>query len=85
VVGEGGNSIEVVTDRDIYYSDAPLTVQPVLDALRRETTFEEVVSGLDESNALLEARRCLSCGNCFDSDRGTDSDSTTTIARAAEA
>ena len=51
-----------------YYSDAPLTVQPVLDALRRETTFEEVVSGLDESNALFEARRCLSCGNCFECD-----------------
>ncbi len=51
-----------------YYSDAPLTVQPVLDAVRRETTFEEVVSGLDETNALFEARRCLSCGNCFECD-----------------
>ena len=51
-----------------YYSDAPLTVQPVLDTLRRQTTFEEVVSGLDESNALFEARRCLSCGNCFECD-----------------
>jgi 2-oxoacid:acceptor oxidoreductase delta subunit (pyruvate/2-ketoisovalerate family) len=51
-----------------YYSDAPLTVQPVLDAVRRQTTFEEVVSGLNESNALFEARRCLSCGNCFECD-----------------
>ncbi len=51
-----------------YYSDAPLTVQPVLDAVRRQTTFDEVVSGLDESNALFEARRCLSCGNCFECD-----------------
>ena len=24
--------------------------------------------GLDESNALFEARRCLSCGNCFECD-----------------
>jgi len=24
--------------------------------------------GLDESNALFEARRCLSCGNCFERD-----------------
>jgi len=24
-----------------------------------------VVQGLDETNALYEARRCLSCGNCF--------------------
>jgi len=51
-----------------YYSDAPLTVQPLLDAVRRETTFDEVVKGLDENNALFEARRCLSCGNCFECD-----------------
>ena len=51
-----------------YYSDAPLTVQPLLDAARRESTFDEVVKGLNESNALFEARRCLSCGNCFECD-----------------
>jgi 2-oxoacid:acceptor oxidoreductase delta subunit (pyruvate/2-ketoisovalerate family) len=51
-----------------YYSDAPLMVQPQLDAVRRQTTFEEVVRGLDENNALFEARRCLSCGNCFECD-----------------
>jgi 2-oxoacid:acceptor oxidoreductase delta subunit (pyruvate/2-ketoisovalerate family) len=51
-----------------YYSDAPETVQPTLDAIRRQSTFDEVVQGLDESNALFEARRCLSCGNCFECD-----------------
>ena len=51
-----------------YYSDAPPTVQPALDAARRASTFDEVVGGLDESNALFEARRCLSCGNCFECD-----------------
>ena len=51
-----------------YYSDAPKTVGPTLDLLRRETTFEEVKGGLDETNALFEARRCLSCGNCFECD-----------------
>ncbi len=51
-----------------YYTDAAQTMQPVLDDIRRRTTFEEVVSGLDESNALFEARRCLSCGNCFECD-----------------
>lgn len=51
-----------------YYSDAPQTVQPMLDAIRRSSTFSEVVSGLDETNALFEARRCLSCGNCFECD-----------------
>jgi 2-oxoacid:acceptor oxidoreductase delta subunit (pyruvate/2-ketoisovalerate family) len=48
-----------------YYSDAPRTVQPQLEAARRHSTFDEVVGGLDESNALFEARRCLSCGTCF--------------------
>jgi Pyruvate/2-oxoacid:ferredoxin oxidoreductase delta subunit len=51
-----------------YYADAPRRVQPQLDAARRATGFEEVVSGLDESNAIYEARRCLSCGNCFSCD-----------------
>ena len=51
-----------------YYTDAPKTVRPTLDIIRRQTSFDEVVSGLDESNALFEARRCLSCGNCFECD-----------------
>ena len=51
-----------------YYTDAPETVQNMLDVERRKSTFGEVVDGLDESNALYEARRCLSCGNCFECD-----------------
>ncbi|HVP01902.1 MAG TPA: NAD(P)-binding protein [Solirubrobacteraceae bacterium] len=51
-----------------YYADAPKTVAPQLDAVRRRSTFDEVALGLDESNALFEARRCLSCGNCFGCD-----------------
>jgi 2-oxoacid:acceptor oxidoreductase delta subunit (pyruvate/2-ketoisovalerate family) len=51
-----------------YYADAPKTVAPRLDAIRRQSTFEEVTQGLDETNALFEARRCLSCGNCFGCD-----------------
>jgi 2-oxoacid:acceptor oxidoreductase delta subunit (pyruvate/2-ketoisovalerate family) len=51
-----------------YFSDAHKTVRPVLDIIRRQSTFEEVVGGLDESNALFEARRCMSCGNCFECD-----------------
>ncbi|HEX2904845.1 MAG TPA: NAD(P)-binding protein [Jatrophihabitans sp.] len=51
-----------------YFSDAPRTVQPVLDAARRTSGFEEVVAGLTADNALFEARRCLSCGNCFGCD-----------------
>lgn len=48
-----------------YYSDAPRTIRPQLEAVRRQSTFDEVVGGLDASNALFEARRCLSCGSCF--------------------
>lgn len=53
---------------DWYYADAPKTVRPMLEAARRQSTFEEVQGGLDETNALYEARRCLSCGNCFECD-----------------
>ena len=51
-----------------YYSDAPKTMRPVLDIIRRQSTFEEVLGGLDESTAQFEARRCMSCGNCFECD-----------------
>lgn len=51
-----------------YYADAPKTVRPMLDRIRRQSTFDEVQGGLDEGNALYEARRCLSCGNCFECD-----------------
>jgi len=51
-----------------YYSDAPRTVAPQLDRIRRQGSFDEVTLGLDETNALFEARRCLSCGNCFGCD-----------------
>jgi NADPH-dependent glutamate synthase beta subunit-like oxidoreductase len=51
-----------------YYGEADPAVQPTLEALRRRTTFEEVHGGLDEEHALLEARRCMSCGHCFECD-----------------
>ena len=62
---------EVVTFDQLntwYYADAPRSVQPELEIERRRSTFDEVVGGLDESNALYEARRCMSCGNCFSCD-----------------
>jgi 2-oxoacid:acceptor oxidoreductase delta subunit (pyruvate/2-ketoisovalerate family) len=51
-----------------YYSDAPKTIRPQLDIARRTSSFDEVQGGLTESNALFEARRCMSCGNCFECD-----------------
>ena len=51
-----------------YYADAPQQVREHLEGPRRATTFDEVVSGLDEESAIFEARRCMSCGNCFGCD-----------------
>jgi NADPH-dependent glutamate synthase beta subunit-like oxidoreductase len=51
-----------------YYGDAEASAQPTLDAARRAATFDEVHAGLDSDHALLEARRCLSCGHCFECD-----------------
>lgn len=51
-----------------YYADAPRTMRPMLDVVRRSSGFAEIVGDLDEDNALFEARRCMSCGNCFECD-----------------
>jgi Pyruvate/2-oxoacid:ferredoxin oxidoreductase delta subunit len=51
-----------------YYTDAPREHRPLLEAVRRQTTFEEVVLGLDATTAVSEARRCMSCGSCFSCD-----------------
>ena len=51
-----------------YYADAPKTIRPQLDMIRRQTTFDAVQQGLTEESALFEARRCMSCGNCFECD-----------------
>ena len=34
----------------------------------RVTSFDEVVGGLEEKDAVFEAKRCLSCGNCYECD-----------------
>jgi NADPH-dependent glutamate synthase beta subunit-like oxidoreductase len=49
-----------------YYDNAPRRVQDQLSVVRRQSGFDEVQKGLNE--ALFEARRCLSCGNCFECD-----------------
>lgn len=51
-----------------YFTDATQRPQHQIDMRRRQTSFEEVVAGLSEKEALFEARRCLSCGNCFECD-----------------
>ena len=49
-------------------TDAAARQQGVIDLERREVSFDEVVEGLDGDAAAYEARRCLSCGNCFECD-----------------
>jgi len=50
------------------YSDAAPSTQRTLDAAERIGGFDEVLSGLTSKQARHEARRCLSCGNCFECD-----------------
>jgi formate dehydrogenase beta subunit len=49
------------------YSDAMPSRQTALPPSLREG-FVEVTAGLSETQALHEARRCLSCGNCYECD-----------------
>jgi NADPH-dependent glutamate synthase beta subunit-like oxidoreductase len=51
-----------------YFTDAAQRPQKHLDIKQRLSGFDEVVSGLSEKQAVYEARRCLSCGNCFECD-----------------
>jgi len=60
--------IREATKASLPARDAPKTARPMLEMARRRATFEEVAQGLDERNALYVARRCLSCGNCFECD-----------------
>ena len=51
-----------------YFGDAARRTQPELPPDERVAGFEEVVGGLNATAATYEARRCLSCGNCFECD-----------------
>ena len=51
-----------------YFGDAARRSQPELRTERRLEGFGEVVGGLSAEQAVFEAQRCLSCGNCFECD-----------------
>ena len=51
-----------------YYTDAAQRPQSHLEMKVRQTSFTEVVGGLNQKEALYEAKRCLSCGNCYECD-----------------
>lgn len=57
------------SDLHVWYStDAAVRPQPRLDGEVRTASFGEVVGGFTEKDALFEAKRCLSCGNCYECD-----------------
>jgi NADPH-dependent glutamate synthase beta subunit-like oxidoreductase len=51
-----------------FRTHAPKVEQERLPIVDRQTGFDEIMKNLSESDALFEARRCLSCGNCFECD-----------------
>ena len=51
-----------------YFGDARRSTQPELEPEERVTDFDEIVGGLTDDQAHVEAARCLSCGNCFECD-----------------
>jgi NADPH-dependent glutamate synthase beta subunit-like oxidoreductase len=51
-----------------YFGDHPRREQPELAPEARLGGFEEVVAGLSAQEAVYEAQRCLSCGNCIECD-----------------
>lgn len=51
-----------------YRTEAPQVEQGELPADKRTASFDEILQGLSEKEARFEAKRCLSCGNCFECD-----------------
>jgi NADPH-dependent glutamate synthase beta subunit-like oxidoreductase len=51
-----------------YFGDNARRQQPELPPEERVSSFREVVGGLSPAEAVYEAGRCLSCGNCFECD-----------------
>ncbi|MFQ5519582.1 MAG: NAD(P)-binding protein, partial [Mariprofundus sp.] len=51
-----------------YSTEAPKRKQGELSPDARIGGFEEILQGYSEKEALFEAKRCLSCGNCFECD-----------------
>ena len=51
------------------FTDAARTQQRELSPTERIAGFDEVLSGIDRTEAKYEAQRCLSCGNCFECDQ----------------
>ena len=51
-----------------YRTEAPVREQQRIPMTARQKGFDEILKNLSRSDAIFEARRCLSCGNCFECD-----------------
>jgi NADPH-dependent glutamate synthase beta subunit-like oxidoreductase len=51
-----------------YHADAEVSEQPTIPIEKRMQSFDEVLGGLSDTEAIYEASRCYSCGNCFECD-----------------
>ena len=54
--------------RPWFATDAPRREQVRIGQADRRKGFAEVTAGLSDAQAEFEAKRCLSCGNCFECD-----------------
>ena len=52
----------------IFRTEAPQRQQPEIEPKKRIADFGEITQGLSNSEAMFEAKRCYSCGNCFECD-----------------
>jgi NADPH-dependent glutamate synthase beta subunit-like oxidoreductase len=63
------NPIVTIDQLHVWYkTSADPTKQKHVDPAAAIKGFDEIVSGLSETEANYEAKRCLSCGNCFECD-----------------
>ena len=63
------NKIAQYEQLNPWFTDRSATTkQNILDSNKRVKSFDEVISGINKDQAIYEAKRCLSCGNCFECD-----------------
>ena len=68
-VKKEGRAEVLLKDLDVWYaSENHQEIQTERSLEERIMDFREVIQGLDETQAVYEAKRCLSCGNCFECD-----------------
>lgn len=68
-VKKEGKGAVVLGDLDVWYaSENHQEGESALPPTERISDFREVVQTLERTQALYEAKRCLSCGNCFECD-----------------